>query len=314
MASSTGVNGSGQGNTTAALHALPSKYTLVLIDGVRPPPAAINNSFGGGFAAAIQAIPLDAVERVEILLDGATAVYGSDAVAGVVNFILKKNTTEGNAYAQYTWPTKGDAQSVNAGVSKGWGDLAKDGWNVMGTFSYAHQSKLQATDRKVSKQGAYFPFTHNGVNYIFNNATENTEPGNLIFQAVPASNPAAAPTPYSINPYYRQNGNCQNPALVISGSDRHGVARGRRRILPLQLRRHRAGRAPVGHGQLRRQGLHEARRQRDRMAHGQPVAFRDDPAICSAGAAFWPQYHDADSDSVQQVCPAVSGLPTTCLS
>ena len=141
VASSTGVNGGGQGNTTAALHALPSKYTLVLIDGVRPPPAALSNSFGGGFAAAIQAIPLDAVERVEILLDGATAVYGSDAVAGVVNFILKKNSTEGNAYAQYTWPTKGDAQSVNAGISKGWGDLAKDGWNVMGTFSYAHQDR-----------------------------------------------------------------------------------------------------------------------------------------------------------------------------
>jgi iron complex outermembrane receptor protein len=136
---------------------LPSKYTLVLIDGVRPPPAALNNSFGGGFAAAIQAIPLDAVERVEILLDGATAVYGSDAIAGVVNFILKKNSTEGNAYAQYTWPTHGDAQSVNAGVSKGWGDLAKDGWNVMGTFSYNHQSKLQATDRKVSRQGAVLP-------------------------------------------------------------------------------------------------------------------------------------------------------------
>jgi iron complex outermembrane receptor protein len=216
VAASTGVNGSGQGNTTAALHALPSKYTLVLIDGVRPPPAALNNSFGGGFAAAIQAIPLDAVERVEILLDGATAIYGSDAIAGVVNFILKKNTTEGNAYAQYTWPTKGGAQGVNAGVSKGWGDLVRDGWNVMGTFSYAHQEKLLATDRKVSKQGAYFPFTHNGVNYIFNNATENTEPGNLIFQAVPATNPTAAPTAYSINPYYRQNGNCQVPAVVIT--------------------------------------------------------------------------------------------------
>jgi iron complex outermembrane receptor protein len=94
---------------------------------------------------------------VEILLDGATAVYGSDAVAGVVNFILKKNTTEGNAYLQYNWPTKGDAQSVSAGVSKGWGDLAKDGWNVMGTFSYAHQSKLQATDRKGLAAGRLLP-------------------------------------------------------------------------------------------------------------------------------------------------------------
>ena len=306
VASSTGVNGSGQGNTTAALHALPSKYTLVLIDGVRPPPAALNNSFGGGFAAAIQAIPLDAVERVEILLDGATAVYGSDAVAGVVNFILKKNSTEGNAYAQYTWPTHGEAQSVNAGISKGWGDLAKDGWNVMGTFSYAHQEKLQATDRKVSKRGAYFPFTHNGVNYIFNNATENTEPGNLIFQAVPASNPTAAPTAYSINPYYRQNGNCQVPAVVITDPTGTGSLGAVGESCRFNYAATVQDVPPSDTPELRRQGLPEARRQRDRMGHGQPVALRDDPAICSTGTAVRPQYHDADADPLQHVYPAVS--------
>ena len=81
------------------------------------------------------------MERVEILLDGATAVYGSDAIAGVVSFILKKNTTEGNAYAQYTWPTHGGANGVDAGISKGFGDLQKDGWNILGTLGYAHQDK-----------------------------------------------------------------------------------------------------------------------------------------------------------------------------
>ena len=54
------------------------------------------------------------------------------------------------------------------------------------------------------------------MNYIFNNATENTEPGNLIFQAVPTANPSADPTQYSINPYYRANGNCQDPSVLIS--------------------------------------------------------------------------------------------------
>ena len=96
---------------------------------------------------------------MEILLDGATAVYGSDAIAGVVNFILKKNTTEGNAYAQYTWPPQGGANGVDAGISKGFGDLQKDGFNIMGTLGFSHQDKLMATDRSVSERGGFFPFT-----------------------------------------------------------------------------------------------------------------------------------------------------------
>ena len=157
VANSASVNGGGAGIATASLHALPSKYTLVLIDGMRPPGRSWSNSNGGGFAVNINSIPLDAVERVEILLDGATAVYGSDAIAGVVNFILKKNTTEGNAYAQYTWPTHGGANGVDAGISKGFGDLQKDGFNILGTLGYTHQEKLMALDRPVSEQRWLLP-------------------------------------------------------------------------------------------------------------------------------------------------------------
>jgi iron complex outermembrane receptor protein len=217
VANSASVNGGGAGIATASLHALPSKYTLVLIDGMRPPVAALSNSNGGGFAVNINSIPLDAVERVEILLDGATAVYGSDAIAGVVNFILKKNTTEGNVYAQYTWPTKAGGNGVDAGISKGFGDLQKDGFNILGTLGYSHQDELTALQRSASSKGGYFPFTYKGTNYIYNNRTSNTEPANVTFQARPAGTPdvQANYTAYSLSPYYRANGNCgQPPALA----------------------------------------------------------------------------------------------------
>jgi iron complex outermembrane receptor protein len=209
VANSASVNGGGGGTATASLHALPSKYTLVLIDGVRMPATALSNSFGGGFGANINSVPLDAVDHVEILLDGATAVYGSDAIAGVVNFILKKNTTAGNAYGNVIWPQHPGGGGWQAGISKGWGDLDKDGFNVQGTFGFQHQDKLEATQRDFSAQGAYFPFSHNGVNYIYNGRTSNTEPANITFNAKPAG--GGATQAYTINPYYSKNGNCGTP-------------------------------------------------------------------------------------------------------
>ncbi len=213
VANSASVNGAGAGNATAALHALPSKYTLVLVDGMRLPGTALSNGNGGGFAFNINNIPLDAVDHVEILLDGATAIYGSDAIAGVVNFILKKNTTQGIAYAEGVWPQGPGAQGWQAGVSKGWGDLEKDGWNINGSYRYQRQDQLNATDREFSKNGAYFPFSHNGVNYIYNGETSNTEPANVTFQAKPIG--GGATQSYSLNPFYNKNGNCGTPFASV---------------------------------------------------------------------------------------------------
>ena len=190
VANSASVNGGGDGTATASLHALPSKYTLVLVDGQRVAPTLLSTSFGGGFAADINSIPLAAVERVELLLDGASAVYGSDAIAGVINFILK-DSTAGSVWGEADWSQHPGGGSWNAGISKGFGDLDKDGWNITGTYSFNHQDPLWASQRDVSARGAYFPFRHDGVNYIYNGATGNTFPANLSpITAVPKGSPS----------------------------------------------------------------------------------------------------------------------------
>ena len=215
---SSSVNGGGGGTTTAALHSLPSKYTLVLVDGQRMAPQALGSIQGGGYAANIESIPLDAVERVEILTDGASALYGSDAIAGVVNFILKKNQTYGNVSVNFSAPQRSGGGGWNVSASKGFGDLEKDGHNVLVAFGHDKQDSLQASQRDVSKNGAYFPFSSGGVNYWMNNRTGNTVPANLSFRATPVGGGAA--TSYAINPYYIANGNCGSPlaAPVVSSA------------------------------------------------------------------------------------------------
>ena len=204
---SASVNGGGGGVTTAALHSLPSKYTLVLLDGQRV--ATQGNSVN------LESIPLDAVERVEILTDGASALYGSDAIAGVVNFILKKNKTDGDIYVTGQDPQHPGGSSWSAGISKGWGDLDKDGFNVLATYSHDVQNQLEASQREFSKQGGFFGFKSNGTSYIFNQRTGNTTPANVNIGATDASGNDASVT---LNPYLAANGNCGQALAGASGT------------------------------------------------------------------------------------------------
>ena len=215
--SSSSVNGGGGGATTAALHSLPSKYTLVLLDGQRMAPTAVGAGQGGGYAVNIESIPLEAVERVEILGDGASALYGSDAIAGVVNFILKKNSTKGEAFATYNQPKKAGGRSSSAGLTKGWGDLDTDKWNVLFSYSHDEQQRLTALQRDFSSQGAFLKFSSGGKNYILDQRTGNTEPANLTFNVRPKGS-AEDPHGVAINPYFLANGNCGNPLAGPLGS------------------------------------------------------------------------------------------------
>jgi iron complex outermembrane recepter protein len=201
------VNGGGAGISTAAVHSLPSKYTLVLVDGQRMAGFELGSVQGEGFGVNLNSIPLDAVERVEVLTDGASALYGADAIAGVVNFVLKKDQTEGAAYYNASVPTRSGGGAWNAGVSKGFGDLSSDGWNILVTFSHDIQDKLEASQRPVSSNGAVFPFSSNGQNYQFNASTSNTEPANVIISQAGAAG-------VSYNPYFQKNGNCGQGALA----------------------------------------------------------------------------------------------------
>jgi len=93
----TRVNGS-NGTATLNLRQLGSPRTLVLIDGRRMPYGSVTNS-----AANINMIPAQMVERVDVLTGGASAVYGSDAVAGVVNFVMKKDFEGVELTSQYNF-------------------------------------------------------------------------------------------------------------------------------------------------------------------------------------------------------------------
>ena len=208
--SSSSVNGGGGGATSAAVHALPSKYTVVLIDGERVQSFGVGTVQGGGSAVNLESIPLDAVERVEVLTDGASALYGADAIAGVVNFIMKKNRTDGSAYYNTSIPDQAGGGGWSAGISKGFGDLKSDGYNLLLTYSHDVQDKLQASERAASTRGGYFPFSSGGTDYIYNVRTSNTEPANISLAVATAAAPNTRIN-VSFNPYYTANGNCGTP-------------------------------------------------------------------------------------------------------
>src|SRR5688572_32058223 len=92
------VSNGATGTATLNLRGLGSARTLVLVDGRRMPYGGVTNS-----AADINQIPTQMVERVDILTGGASAVYGSDAVAGVVNFIMKKDFEGVQLTSQYNF-------------------------------------------------------------------------------------------------------------------------------------------------------------------------------------------------------------------
>ena len=134
---------------TANLRGLQGGRTLVLINGKR-----VN-----GFAGEVQGvqgvnlavIPFAAIERVEILKDGASAVYGSDAIAGVINFIVRSDYRGAEATVWYGAPTRsGGGEQERYSASAGFGDLNTNRYNVFIAASFDHQKQLLQRDRDFS--------------------------------------------------------------------------------------------------------------------------------------------------------------------
>ena len=121
---STGAGSSTYGISTISLHGLGDERTLVLVNGRRL--AAFAG--GGGAAVNVNVIPLAAIDRIEVLRDGASGVYGSDAIAGVVNFILSKDFQGVDVSATTGQPTrKGGGKNESLALVGGIGSLARDG-------------------------------------------------------------------------------------------------------------------------------------------------------------------------------------------
>ena len=107
----------------ATLRGLGPDQTLVLINGKRRHQASlihINTSVGRGTAGVdMNAIPAASIKRIEVLRDGAAAQYGSDAIAGVINIILKDDDEAGNINVSYGEYSEGDGETTNVDISKG---------------------------------------------------------------------------------------------------------------------------------------------------------------------------------------------------
>ena len=134
------------GGSGISLRGLNDNSTLVLIDGHRMAAYPLADDGSRSFVD-ISNIPFDAVERIEILKDGASAVYGSDAMAGVVNVILKKNFTGTGLSAEGGHATEGGGKTQHVTVSHGRGDLESDGYNAYVNFEYRHQDPIYYTQR-----------------------------------------------------------------------------------------------------------------------------------------------------------------------
>ena len=177
------------GNTSASLHGIGETYTLVLLNGRRIAPQ------GSGTTVNLNAIPMSAVERVEVLTDGASALYGSDAIAGVVNFILKKNQQGATLEATYGGPEDKGGNAWNTSVTYGFGDLDEDRFNVLVSYRHDEQSKLKATDRTFA-DSSYLKFARGGKNYIWDRTSTSAAPAGATVAYKTKDSVSTAFTPY----------------------------------------------------------------------------------------------------------------------
>jgi iron complex outermembrane receptor protein len=125
----------------AAIRGLGPDQTLVLINGKRRHTTSLLNNQGslgvGSVGTDLNAIPVAAIERIEVLRDGAAAQYGSDAIAGVVNVVLKKNTGQLNTYVGGGLTSRGDGEYFQVNSNYGFGVGKKGGYiNLTGDYSF----------------------------------------------------------------------------------------------------------------------------------------------------------------------------------
>lgn len=137
-------NGGGSGVLTANLRGLGATRTLVLVNGRRFIPA---NSDG---SVDLASIPDSLVERVEIITGGASAVYGSDAIAGAVNFILKDNFEGFETSYNYGQTFRGDGASHKVDATFG-ANIAGGRGNVIVSASYTKRDEVMQSDRSFSQ-------------------------------------------------------------------------------------------------------------------------------------------------------------------
>ena len=182
------VPGGAVGASTVNLGGFGAKSTLVLVNGRR----TASSSILFGDSVNLSAIPMSAIERVEVLPAAASAIYGADAVAGVVNIILKKSSAfEANTRVSYEGGSNGgDAPQVSQDLSFGW-----DSGRFTGVASY------KKTDPVTSREAGFTTQDFRGRGGFDLRTNGFAATGNIAgLGTLPASNPGTSFAPGDVSP------------------------------------------------------------------------------------------------------------------
>ena len=159
------------GLSSASLRGLSGTRTLILINGRR---VSAFGSIGDSVSVDVNSIPLAAIERVEVLKDGASAVYGSDAVAGVINFVLRRDYRGAEVGLEYGNSTQGGGAVTRASVLWGHGDTAVDGHNITLIGTYQKEEGLSGRDRDFADSSV-------DAGHLNDTTSGNAFPANIVF-------------------------------------------------------------------------------------------------------------------------------------
>ena len=204
------VGGGTGGFASVSLHGLGATRTLLLINGRRVAGFAGQSLAGESAGVDLGSIPLAAIQRIEVLTDGASALYGSDAMAGVVNLITRQDFA-GVELAAGTVVTQGGAQENKASITAGYGDLQADGFNVLVSASHEDRASLKATERSgfAWPSSGYYEFdSTDGHRYRLYTTSAKSVPGTV------AGGATATGSWGDFTPYLLANGNCSTHAIA----------------------------------------------------------------------------------------------------
>ncbi|NKF23957.1 TonB-dependent receptor [Solimonas marina] len=142
LGTSQAVGNSTGGASFVDLRGIGANKTLILLNGRRIANSAFDSSAGD-----LNSIPMAAIERVEVLRDGASSLYGTDAIGGVINFITKKDYQGGTLTLGYDKPQHDGGESRNANIGFGYGDYDTQGFNIFAFGDFEKQNNISGTQR-----------------------------------------------------------------------------------------------------------------------------------------------------------------------
>jgi iron complex outermembrane receptor protein len=201
------------GYTTASLRSLPAG-TLLLLNGKRLATFGRQSVLDVERPSVdINTVPLAAIEKIEILSDGASSLYGSDAIAGVINIITRRELKGVEIMVEKSASAQGGGAGEQMTLNAGTGNLKKDGFSLRLTAELQHRAALDAADRPQYAQGRYI-VERDGEKYAIDGArlTSFNTPG--VFSIAANAATGQVRKIYSV---LNQNGACPDRYIPVVG-------------------------------------------------------------------------------------------------